>query len=243
MIVLAIIRLGQGKANGKPSVASFGGIPDLFGATVYSFMCQHSLPSLITPLKTKRHLTKILALDLAIALLFYSLLSFSAIFTFESSEIKDVYTLSFKHITAETISTFLALYPVFALSANFPIISITLRENLKALVRKDGEEFRWAVEKFVFPLCAVVPPILIALCTQNVELLVSITGSYAGAGVQYVIPTMLLYCGRRSAQNLFGSYENKHTSLFNHRYWIWAMLLWTGLCVVIVTAYNIKTRI
>ncbi|CAB4037123.1 Transmembrane 104 [Paramuricea clavata] len=183
MIVLALIRLGQRKGSGKPSVADFSGIPDLFGASVYSFMCQHSLPSLITPLKNKKYVTSILFMDVGVALLFYSLLSFTAVFTFSESQIEDVYTLSFKHITSSGISTFLALYPVFALSASFPIISITLRENLKSLFQKDGREFSWAVEKIVFPLFAVLPPIVIALSTTNVEMLVSLTGSYAGAGV------------------------------------------------------------
>ena len=243
MVVISLIRLGEGKANGNPSVVHFRGIPDLFGATVYAFMCQHSLPSLITPIKNKKHLTKILAFDILLALLFYSLLSFSAIFTFKSSEIQDVYTLSFREITAEVIGTFLALYPVFALSANFPIISITLRENLKSLFKKDNVEFRWVVERIVFPLSAVLPPIVVALSTQDVEMLVSLTGSYAGVGVQYVIPTMLIYFGRHKAINLFGHFENKYKSLFIHRYWVWAILAWTAICVVIVTTYNIKKRI
>jgi amino acid permease len=243
MIVLALIRLGKRKGSGKPSVADFSGIPDLFGASVYSFMCQHSLPSLITPLKNKKYVTSILFMDVGVALLFYSLLSFTAVFTFSESQIEDVYTLSFKHITSSGISTFLALYPVFALSASFPIISITLRENLKSLFQKDDREFSWAVEKIGFPLFAVLPPIVIALSTTNVEMLVSLTGSYAGAGVQYVIPTMLTFYGRRKAMEMFQCYDNNYGSFFKHRAWIWLVLSWTLLSVGVVTAYNIKKRI
>lgn len=243
MIVLALIQLGQGKANGKPAVAAFSGIPDLFGASVYSFMCQHSLPSLITPLKNKKHVTSILFLDIGVALLFYSLLSFTALFTFSEAEIEDVYTLSFKHITSSGISTFLALYPVFALSASFPIISITLRENLKSLFKNDDKEFLWVVENIGFPLMAVLPPIVIALSTTNVEMLVSLTGSYAGVGVQYIVPTMLIFCARRKALNVFESYDNDYASFFKHRSWVWVILCWTLLSVGVVTAYNIKTRI
>ena len=243
MIVLALIRLGQGKGHGKPSVAHFSGIPDLFGASVYSFMCQHSLPSLITPIKNKKHVTSILFMDVGVALLFYSLLSFTALFTFNESQIEDVYTLSFKHITSSGISTFLALYPVFALSASFPIISITLRENLKSLFRKDGKEFPWVAERIGFPLFAVLPPIVIALSTTNVEMLVSLTGSYAGAGVQYLIPTMLIFYGRQKALQMFQCYNNEYSSFFRHRLWIWVVLLWTLLSVGVVTAYNIKSRI
>lgn len=243
MIVICLIRLGQKKSQGSPSVANFEGIPDLFGTSVYSFMCQHSLPSLIMPMKNKNNVTRVLAFDILLALIFYSFLSFTALFTFESSDISDVYTLSFRDITVEGIGTFLALYPVFALSTNFPIISITLRENLKSLFRKDGVEFPWSVENVVFPLVAVVPPIVIALSTQNVEMLVSITGSYAGVGVQYIIPTMLVYCGRRKAMSMFGHYKNGHRSPFKHHFWVWGILAWTALSVAVVTAYNIKKRL
>lgn len=243
MIVLALIRLGKGNGDGKPSVANFSGIPDLFGASVYSFMCQHSLPSLVTPLKNKKHVTSILFVDIGVALLFYCLLSFTALFTFNSSEIEDVYTLSFKHITSTGISTFLALYPVFALSASFPIISITLRENLKALFQRDGKEFSLLVDRIAFPLLAVLPPIVIALSTTDVELLVSLTGSYAGVGVQYIIPTMLVYYGRRKAVEMFDSYTNLYASIFKHRAWVWMIMSWTLLSVAVVTAYNIKKRI
>ena len=174
-------------------------------------------------MKNKNNVTKVLAFDILLALIFYSFLSFSALFTFDSSEISDVYTLSFRDITVEGISTFLALYPVFALSANFPIISITLRENLKSLFKKDDVGFPWSVENVVFPLVAVVPPIIVALCTQNVE--------------------MLVYCGRRKAMDLFGHYENDHRSPFKHRFWVWGILAWTFLSVAVVTAYNIKKRL
>lgn len=242
MIVVAVVRLGRNKGAGNPSIADFSGTPDLFGASVYSFMCQHSLPSLITPLRSKRHVNSILFLDVGVALLFYSLLSFTALFTFEKVNIKDVYTSSFNSITPTAISKILSLYPVFALSASFPVICITLRENLKALFRRGDEQFSWPVERILIPFCAVLPPIAIALCTTNVEMLVGITGSYAGVGVQYIIPTMLLYYGRQKAFQTYDTYRNEFASWFRHKVWIWIILIWTLFSVSVVTAFHIKKR-
>ena len=45
MVALAISRLSK-NMRGYPPVADFGGVPNLFGVCVYSFMCHHSLPSL-----------------------------------------------------------------------------------------------------------------------------------------------------------------------------------------------------
>ena len=97
MIILAIIYIAKGTGEkGNPPVASFGGVPNLFGVSVYSFMCQHSLPSLVTPIKDKKDLSKLLAADYFLILLFYMLLGMTAIYCFPSNDLKDIYTLNFQ---------------------------------------------------------------------------------------------------------------------------------------------------
>jgi hypothetical protein len=49
----------------------------------------------------------------------------------------------------------------------------------------------------LFSLLAVIPPICIAFGTRNVDLLVGITGSYAGLGIMFLIPTSLVFYSRR----------------------------------------------
>ena len=98
-------------------------------------MCHHSLPSLITPIENKTKVSSILAADYSLIATFYLLLSFTGIFAFAS--VPDLYTLAFKpdgqssnNIATEIADYLLALFPVFTLSTNFPIIAITLRNNL-----------------------------------------------------------------------------------------------------------------
>ena len=95
MIVLACIRLGTLDSSelGHPPAADFSGIPNLFGACIYSFMCHHSLPSLVTPISPKRGLYKLLVSDYVLISGFYLLLSFTGMFAFQ--EPNDLYTLSF----------------------------------------------------------------------------------------------------------------------------------------------------
>ena len=38
---------------------------------------------------------------------------------------------------------------------------------------------------------AVLPPALVALATDDLGILVTVTGAYAGAGIQYIIPVCL----------------------------------------------------
>ena len=61
----------------------------------------------------------------------------------------------------------LSLYPVITLSTNFPIIAITLRNNLKALFLTEGRMYSWCTRQCIFPLLALVPPISVALVTNR----------------------------------------------------------------------------
>ena len=95
----------------------------------------------VTPINRKRHISKLLLSDYFLILMFYLLLAFTGIFAFE--EINDLYTLNFQPKPGEPwylaiIHYFLSLFPVFTLSTNFPIIAITLRNNLKTLFLTEG---------------------------------------------------------------------------------------------------------
>ena len=95
MIVLASLLIARKGKLGNPPIANIGGIPNLFGVSVYSFMCQHSLPSLVTPIRNKQNMGLLLAVDYVCIFLFYMLLGLTAIFCFSANDLKDIYTLNF----------------------------------------------------------------------------------------------------------------------------------------------------
>ncbi|XP_064638379.1 transmembrane protein 104-like isoform X2 [Lineus longissimus] len=251
MITLAVIRLASGKGQGRPVVANFAGIPSLFGICIYSFMCHHSLPSLVTPIKNKSRLSTLFGGDYLLILGFYALLSFTGIFAFD--KLKDLYTLNFEPNRCEAIidpittvvpiQYILTLFPVFTLSTNFPIIGVTLRNNLRTLFYREDHPYPLAVDRFVFPLLALLPPVVIALATADLDELVAITGSYAGAGVQYFIPLFLVYCARKDTSARFSDgVKNKHASPFRHTAWLVIVFLWATAAVVLVTVNHIITK-
>jgi hypothetical protein len=79
-------------------------------------------------------------------------------------------------------------------SANFPVIAITLRENLRTLAHnmtgtQDAQrESATGVTRFIarnsYALFALVPPLIVAFFTEDVSMLVGYTGAYAGLGIQ-----------------------------------------------------------
>ncbi|KAK7111395.1 transmembrane protein 104-like isoform X2 [Littorina saxatilis] len=248
MITLTVIKLAQGKGQGKPLVGDVSGIPNLFGVCVYSFMCHHSLPSLVTPIRNKSRLNSVLGGDYVLILVFYAILSFTGVFTF--AKVEDLYTLNFQpnecgrqaitHV--KFFEYFLALFPVFTLSTNFPIIAITLRNNLQALLARP--HYSQFVNRYLIALLGIVPPTIVAIITNQVDFLVGITGSYAGTAIQYVIPACLVLLGRRRVPELQARLggEQLHCSPFRHKAWVYGVLVWSGLCVIFVTVNHIITR-
>ena len=238
MIILAFYGIEKQEKKGTAPAFDVSQLPNFFGVSVYSFMCQHSLPSILTPTKDKKKMNAVITTSFISVASFYLLLTITAVFCFPMDQLQDIYTLNFLDAWPG-FAYFLALFPVFTLSTNFPIIAITLRENLKSIFLREGKSYPVIIDRVVFPLVTVLPPIGIAFVTKNVELLVGVTGSYAGSLIQYVIPVMLVFCGRKKAKSLFGIYVNKHRSIFRHRWWIFFVIAWTILCISLVTANHI----
>ena len=69
------------------------------------------------------------------------------------------------------VHIFLSLFPVFTISTNFPIIALTLSNNLKALFLREGRTYPYMVRHLLFPVLALLPPTCVAMATHSLELL------------------------------------------------------------------------
>ena len=188
-------------------------------------------------------------------MVFYFLVSYTGVFAF-GNDLADFYTLNFipdnsksstQSIFIKIVDYYLSLFPVFTISASFPIIAITLRNNLKSLylfVKKPGP-ISTRKSNFIdygLPLITLIPPFIISMITLDLQFLVGITGSYAGVAIQYVIPSCLVYFGRREAIRTFReNFQSLHSysSPFKHKYWVFFVLLWSVVSVIFVTTNHI----
>lgn len=194
---------------------------------------------------------------------FYLTLAFLSTFTFKT--IQPLITLNFEPIddgnqppitNIAFFKYYLSLFPVFSISASFPIIAITLRNNLRNLITcGTGRKFNfWFMEKMFYPLLAIIPPIIVVYATNNITLLVGFTGSYAGTFIQYVIPICLVVCARRTIQAFlikFKAHSIEHISVseeqlvqcfqspFRHILWGIVILIWSGVSIIFVTVRHI----
>lgn len=233
-----------------PKRADFTAIPFLIGSCIYSFMSQHSLPSLLVPIKEKLKIAKIVSLDYFLIALLYLTLALTGIFAFD--KLQDLYTLNFIPTNSDHQSSifkgieyFLALFPVFTLTTSFPIIAITLRNNLQTLFvnKHQIHSQNYFVRRMLFPLMAIIPPFVVTFNTENVQSLVSFTGCYAGAIIQYVIPAALVYYSRKACTNIIGQgIVNEYKSRFQSNGWLVLTFTWACVSLVIVTVNMIMKR-
>lgn len=255
MISLAIVKIVGAEHHPSPTTARISKFPPLFGVTIYSFMCQHSLPGMVTPMTSKRYIYPILLGDFIVILIFYYLLVYTGVFAFFDTDMKQLYSLDFftpgDEIVKLICGIYLALFPVFTLSASFPIISVTLRENLKSLAKmifqepcvksvfklnKDNSEFKFPIliDRILFPLLALTPPTIIAFSTQQIDILVSITGSFPGVGVQYIIPATLIIMAQWTFKQEFNKYRSPYSSFLSHPIVICIVIGWSVVSVVLI---------
>ena len=213
-------------------------------------MCHHSLPALVAPISNKSTLNRSLAFDYFIIAFFYLVLAFTGAFAF--GKLDNLYTLDFGPRGPEVftnffmviIEYFLALFPVFTLSTSFPIIAITLRNNLQILFLKEDGDYNFCLRKLIFPILAVVPPYLIAMSTKDLSILVEVTGSYAGAAIQYLIPTFLVYHARQKTKKIIGQgVVNKFASPFKGTHWLFFVIAWAIACMILVSLHLMEEHL
>jgi len=146
--------------------------------------------------------------------------------------LQKLYTMNFASYKIKPIAIFLVLFPVFTLSTNFPLIAITLRNNLMLLIPYKKEVLHPTIRRIIFALIATIPPLCIAFSTQKVDALVSITGAYAGLGIMFFFPALLVFYARKHATEDLGPLANRQNFLgspFRHKAWVYLIF---GRCVL-----------
>lgn len=157
MVVLATIRLSSPtQKHGTTPAANFIGIPQLIGASIYAFMCHHSIPSVISPIKNKKKILLKVAANFLFIYSLYICLCMSGVFAFP--KVDDLYTINFipsqdSGFFYKLVDSILVLFPVLTISISFPVIVITLRNNLQVNINYNKLFFIIINKKIMLQLC------------------------------------------------------------------------------------------
>uniref|UniRef100_A0A6B2L2M3 Amino acid transporter transmembrane domain-containing protein n=1 Tax=Arcella intermedia TaxID=1963864 RepID=A0A6B2L2M3_9EUKA len=245
MIIIALIYDIKGEGHAPTSLFNWAGFPEIFGSAIYAFMCHHSLPSIVTPITNQKFVKIMMLFDNIFVLITYVLLCLTALWAFGDvtnptcsnspgapCSIQPLYTLNFSSYDVLPIAKFLVLFPAFTLSSNFPLIAITLRNNLMQLITYRENEMNPQVRKIIFGLISCIPPLGIAFATQDVQTLVSFTGAYAGLGIMFFFPALLVFFARRKYETMATTKEkNFLESPFRHNGWVYLIFVWCVLAL------------
>ena len=244
MISIAIFRLASGHtASMIPVWGSWRQLPALFGASIYAYVCHHSLPSVIVPIDDKRGLTKMLVCDYFLAFVLYSTLCITAALAFD--DIAPFYAMNFVNLEGipSWLSMALFLLPIAALMSSFPIVAVTLRETLNMVLKKyftvlgrltydpTGASDDY-VHVLLLTLCSLLMPVILAASVPDVTFLVSII-TLPGLGIVLIFPVLLVYFGRNKLSGLGKNIEKSpFLSPFASSFW----LVFVVVCAVIAFA-------
>lgn len=189
------------------------GLPSLFGNSAFTFMIHHSIPGLVFPLRRHRSAAKAIARSYLLAYLIYFVLGFLALLSFSDvqwstcpnfpshpCDIQALFNTNFASSDFQWAAKFIVCYPILVISV-FPLVAITLRNNLKALcgaqtapaARAGGVDWR----TLGFTSLAVGPPFLVASVTRDVQVVMTYVGGYFGLSLMFLVPTLLVLYARR----------------------------------------------
>jgi len=60
---------------------------------------------------------------------------------------------------------------------------------------------------------------------------------YAGSGIQYVTPALLVVAARAEIPQQVAAIKNDYCSPFKSRYWPFGILVWSVICMVVLTYF------
>ncbi|KYQ91920.1 transmembrane protein [Tieghemostelium lacteum] len=258
MIILSIIFISQGKGAKFEDLPKFDltQLPTMFGVSIYAFMCHHSLPSIITPIEKKSKLYTLMSFDFVLIFIAYSTICITSLFAFGSitnptcsannihtfipCSIQSLYIFNFTSYNVKFIAMFLGLFPVFTLSTNYILISITLRNNLMQLITWKKDSVRPFIRNVIFSLFSSFTPICVAFITKNVDMMVSITGSYAGLGIMFLMPVAISFFSNRKLAREY-SIENSRKSKFSNNFF-YILIIVISVASLVLASINLYLK-
>ena len=249
MIVLSSIWLGHGKGTGRPNAfpTDFSQVSNFVGVVALAFMCHTGAAQAVTPIRDKTRLYILFGGTYVLVYIFFMTFTFIAMFAL--SDLQMMYSLNFvpprctypiPHITdIKFFQYFIALYPVFTIGSNAPVSAIIFRNNMKICVRGD-KPMHWIIERLVFPTIVLTAPFIVAMCTNNIQVVVGLTGGFLGVVMQYVLPACFVLCGRDVVAKEVGDIRNPLRNPWGSPVFCYVTLAWSCLCEIFTACSYIE---
>ncbi|GAB9467257.1 Transmembrane protein [Globisporangium polare] len=233
-------------------LADLSGFGVMFSTGVFSQLFQHSVPGLLAPLgrenQSKSH--AIFGGTLITTMLFYICLG-SVCSLYFGPKIASSVNLNWADFTwglatsasllpfwAKVMSTIVVIFPALDTLSVYPLISVTLGDNMAAVVPKSwsdavgGKPF-W---KLVCRFGASIPPLLISVFVTDLSLTLQFSGM-SGIYVAFFAPALLQLQASRQFPE-----ANVYSGRFSSLKWVYAVLVF-GVLAFGVLLYQLAQQI
>lgn len=200
------------------------GFEDFFSTAVFAFMCHHSIPSMLRPVKPPRQIKRILYTGFAAGGLILILISLTGILAFGDKYVLDSKTKSYYnmwfHGNIDWIYYIISFYLFFNITA-VPVVTITTRNNLmKCIVPHKIPARNWEITRwtFAFTMFILLPVLTVASLTQTIQKVINITSGIFGVVLLLVIPSAVIIFARIKAEKLtLRIADNPHKAYLSFR--------------------------
>ncbi|KAL0248513.1 hypothetical protein GEMRC1_003749 [Eukaryota sp. GEM-RC1] len=226
MIIIGLVYVlnGRGTPVKQLPVFNLKNLPVLFGGTCYSMMCHHSLASTITPLNDHKHAFPVLRRSFYADGHFLHCSLFNRCHCANSPsgtcQIQDLYLQNFASHDYRIIAWSLMLFPLAIFVTLYPMIVMTLKQNLEQFLpfKPDSTLKR--------PFCtsfSIIVPLSIGLVFSDLKAVIGLVGTFCGSWIMFGFPCLFAFYARRVARREFPNTVdlNCFASNFSSNRWIY----------------------
>ncbi|CAK4070739.1 unnamed protein product [Aphanomyces euteiches] len=210
----------------------------LFSTAVFSQLFQHSVPGLLAPLarKDQAKASAIFGSALGTTTLFYLALSLSCCYFF-GPKISSSVNLNWAEFSwgfegavplwAKFLTLLVVLFPALDTLSVFPLIAITLGDNLAASLKGHCGWFKY--KKVFCRLVASVPPLIVAVMVTDLSVTLKFSGIF-GIYVAFITPALLQLVSQREDPR-----SNVYSGPFSSESFVYIVLVFGVVALIIAT--------
>eukprot|EP01134_Creolimax_fragrantissima_P001889 CFRG1889T1 len=194
-----------------------------FGPCMLAITCQYNIPDAIQPLTDKHQARRVTFIALFTSVVLYYVLGVLGALAFE--HVNPLVTLNWNDYTAcgggwdkcplnhtaIVVQLIVMLFPVVNVTSAYPMVSITLGDNMMGLLPHElSEKFGSSNIKTISRLLCLVPPLVLATFFKKIEIIFTLSGMF-GFVLSLILPCSLQLVSIDYCVEKFGTLQSSVT--------------------------------
>jgi len=179
------------------------GLPTMLPTTIYSLIFHYSIPTLAEPMRDKKMVGSAFSMSVLVTVVAYWLISVAAgaYFGGDTMPAVSLNWASYRPAGAfapfgAVVRNFVVFFPALSLVSSYPLLAITLSNNMEAVSTLELPRSAWRV-------LAAAPPVVISVFVTDLTTVTAVAGLF-GYIVVLIFPLLLQRASARACSELLG---------------------------------------